>query len=353
MTKLTKKQQEIYDFLMSKPGYLKKGLHDIGGILLTANIGLFPIKDIEKALKQSKLDYKKKFMTTTELEYVKDKTVKSKVINVVEDKKIDVEEAEQLINNLPKVTSKTKFKRLFFDIETSPNIVASWRVGYNLQIGPDNILQERAIICICYKWAHESKVHSLTWNKGDDKQMLVDFMKIMNAADEIIGHNSDKFDVKWVKTRALIHGIEHLPTYQTVDTLKLAKGNYLFNSNKLDYIGQVLGVGKKMDAGGFKTWKSIFIDHDAKALDKMVKYCKIDVIRLQQIYDKMNPYTKHKTHVGVALGKDKSSCPNCGGDKTRNQGFRYLASGSKKQCRVCLSCGKGFTLPEVIYSKLN
>ena len=42
-------------------------------------------------------------------------------------------------------------KRLFFDIETSPNIVYSWRTGYNLTITTENIITERAIICISYK----------------------------------------------------------------------------------------------------------------------------------------------------------------------------------------------------------
>lgn len=275
---------------------------------------------------------------------------KKVVIKAVESTPLTEDQAEGLIGMkvATKKTTKLKFRRLFFDIETSPNIVSSWRVGYNINITPDNIMQERAIICICYKWAGESKVHSLTWNKGDDKQLLVDFMKIMSEADEVIGHNSDKFDVKWVRTRALYHGLDEFPRYQTVDTLKLAKANYLFNSNKLDYIGQFLGVGKKMETGGFGLWKSIFIDHDPKALDKMVKYCKVDVIRLQQIYDKINPYSKHKSHVGAALDKGKDSCPNCGGTKCKNQGFRYLASGSKKQTRLCLSCGKGFTLPGVI-----
>jgi|GEM_PF-445223 len=333
--KLTKKQKLIYDWLISKPGYLKKSadklceISDLYGSL----------KDHEIALKEARNDSKKINILITNQPNSKDK-----VISVIEDKKLDVDEADILIKNPPKNIVKTKFKRLFFDIETSPNIVASWRVGYNLQIGPDNILQERAIICICYKWANESKVHSLTWNRGDDKQMIIDFVEIMNSADEIIGHNSDKFDVKWVKTRALIHGIDHLPSYQTVDTLKLARSNYLFNSNKLDYIGQVLGVGKKMDAGGFKTWKSIFIDHDEKALDKMVKYCKIDVIRLQQIYDKMNPHTKHKTHVAVALGKSNLDCPNCGSNNVLEQGFRYLATGTKRRKKQCKDCGKHYTV---------
>ena len=91
-----------------------------------------------------------------------------------------------------------RFKRLFFDIETSPNIMFAWTAGYKLNLPPDNIIKERAIMCICYKWEGDKQVHSLEWKKGDDKKLLTDFMKIMNKADEIIGHNSDNFDIKWV-----------------------------------------------------------------------------------------------------------------------------------------------------------
>jgi len=76
-----------------------------------------------------------------------------------------------------------KIKRLFFDIETSPNIGLFWTAGYKLNIGHDNIIKERAIICICYKWAGEKEVHSLTWdNKQNDKSLLEKFVKENNHA---------------------------------------------------------------------------------------------------------------------------------------------------------------------------
>ena len=49
--------------------------------------------------------------------------------------------------------------RLFFDIETSPNIGFFWQSGYKLQVPYTNIIKERAIICICYKWENDKKVN--------------------------------------------------------------------------------------------------------------------------------------------------------------------------------------------------
>ena len=68
---------------------------------------------------------------------------------------------------------KTKRRRLFFDIETSPNIGTFWQAGYKKTISPEDIIKERAIICICYKWEGEKKVYGLTWDENqDDKNFL-------------------------------------------------------------------------------------------------------------------------------------------------------------------------------------
>jgi DNA polymerase III epsilon subunit-like protein len=80
----------------------------------------------------------------------------------------------------------------------------------------------------------------LEWNRGEDKQLLKEFLEILNEADEIVGQNSDNFDVKWLRTRCLKHKLGMLPEYNQVDTYKLAKKYFRFNSNKLDYIASFL-----------------------------------------------------------------------------------------------------------------
>ena len=127
-----------------------------------------------------------------------------------------------------------KIKRLFFDIETSPNIGLFWTAGYKQNISHDNIIKERAIICIAYKWAGEKKIHALTWDKNqDDKAMLAQFIKIANEADELIGHNGDRFDLPWIRTRCIYHNIPVFPNYVTIDTLKSARSKFKFNSNAI------------------------------------------------------------------------------------------------------------------------
>ena len=139
---------------------------------------------------------------------------------------------------------KTKRRRLFFDIETSPNIGLFWEAGYKKNIDYSNIIQERAIICICYKWEDEKEVYALQWDaKQNDKRMLEQFIEVANVSNEMVGHNGDKFDLAWIRTRCLFHNISMFPKYTTIDTLKVARQKFRFNSNRLNYIADFLGLG--------------------------------------------------------------------------------------------------------------
>lgn len=231
-------------------------------------------------------------------------------------------------------------KRLFFDIETSPNIGLFWEAGYKKNIDYSNIIKERAIICICYKWQGEKITHGLHWDsKQDDKRMLIDFIKIANSADELVGHNGDRFDLAWIRTRCLFHGIDMFPSYTIIDTLKVARSKFRFNSNKLNYIAKFLGIGQKIQTD-FNLWKGIVLEKDKEAMDKMVKYCKNDVILLEKVFSHLSVHIEPKTNVNSRLEDGRGNCPECGSNDIRIQQTKYVASGYKKVIYQCKSCYK-------------
>lgn len=230
---------------------------------------------------------------------------------------------------------ENKFKRLFFDIETSPNVVYAWRIGYNLSLQPHDIIEERKIICISYKWEGEENIYSLTWDKNQcDKQMLIDFINVMNQADEIVAHNGDRFDEKWIRTRCIFHRIPAFPKYKSLDTLKKAKYGFNFNSNKLDYIAQFLGVGAKVKHSGFDMWKGV-MNGDKEAMKEMVHYCEGDIIVLEDVYNAMESYIKPNTHNGVVNGGFKYSCPCCGSDEIELLKNEVTSMGTIKRIIEC------------------
>ena len=254
-------------------------------------------------------------------------------------------------------------KRLIFDIEVSPNIGWFWKPEHYTRVYHDNIILEGSIICICYKWAGEKAVHSLTWDsKHNEKIMLQEFIKVMNEADEVVTHNGDRFDIVWLRTRCLVNGVPMMPDYTSIDTYKEAKYKFNFMSNKLSHIANVCGLGEKLDTGGSKLWKQVLmgetelenkdfwhrllLGNNMSALQKMVRYCKQDVRLLEKVWDKMNPYIKAKSH----FGHSTNTCPECGSSEIIINKHRISAGGLHLISFRCKKCGKYHTVP---ISKLN
>jgi RNase P subunit RPR2 len=242
-------------------------------------------------------------------------------------------------------TTTSNIRRLFFDIETSPNLVLSWRAGYKINIDYENIVKERAIICAAWKWAGSKEIKAAAWDQNqDDKDLLGAFLNDAHQADELVGHNGDKFDLPWIKTRCLFHGFQTFPRYKTIDTLAWARRNFYFNSNRLNYIGQYLGVGGKIKTE-FGLWKDVVLRDDRKKLAQMVKYNKRDVVLLEQVYNKLAGHVAPKTHVGVLNGLEKWTCAHCGSeDVIVNKTRRVTAAGTIQKQMLCQDCGRYYSI---------
>ena len=235
---------------------------------------------------------------------------------------------------------QTKRRRLFFDIEVSANIGMFWQTGYKINIGPENIIKERAIICICYKWEDEKEVYSLQWDsKQNDKAMLIKFIEVANLSNEMVGHNGDKFDLAWIRTRCLFHHIPMFPKYLTIDTLKVARQKFRFNSNRLNYIADFLGLGQKIKTE-YSLWKDILLHKDKVAMEKMIKYCKKDVVLLEKVFCELKNHIEPKTHYGVVFGEDRGTCPECGSDELIRNNKVVTATGLTRIQYKCQTCHK-------------
>ena len=228
-------------------------------------------------------------------------------------------------------------KRLFFDIETAPGTYWAWRPGYNINLSYKNQLTEAKIICISWKWAGKKKVHHLTWDAQQcDRKMIRTFVGVLEEADEICGHNSDAFDLKWVRTRAIKHGIIMSPDFVAYDTYKEAKKLFNFDSASLDYITRYLGLKEKIQTGGSGLWTEVVFEKSKPALKEMVRYCDGDVVAQSELFERMDPYIKAKAH----YGKQISDCPKCGSSNTVVAKRRPTAQGHRKVQFQCSDCFK-------------
>lgn len=232
-------------------------------------------------------------------------------------------------------------KIILFDIETSPLITATFSL-YPDSIHHTNILQDWFIISAAWKELGSKSVKATSINdfkrKSDDDDLgVVTVLRaVFEDADMIIGHNSDKFDIKKLNARLMFHGLDPLPKVQSIDTLKEVKKIAQFTSHRLDYLGMhLIGQGKAETSPGL--WLSA-MKGDRKSVKEMVEYNKIDVVRLEEFYLKLRPYMKSHPHVGVYNSDKHESCRYCGSTELVINKTRYTASGEVRLQKKCKSC---------------
>lgn len=240
-------------------------------------------------------------------------------------------------------------KRTFLDIETSPNVGMFWGCGYKVSIGPDNLIHERKIICVAWKDEGSREVKSLEWDKNqDDRQLLIDLMEDIQDADEVIAHFGKGFDIPWLRTRILFHGLNPMPLFKIIDTKEWASKNFYFNSNKLDYIASALGFGHKTKTD-FQWWVDILLKNDRSTLAKMVSYCRRDVRLLEQVWHKLLPHCAVEVHAGVVDGREKWTCPRTGSRHVILSKRRATATGQVRYQMQNLDDGSFYSIPEKTY----
>lgn len=161
---------------------------------------------------------------------------------------------------------------------------------------------------------------------------MTTFHKVLSEADCVVAHNGDGFDMKYLKTRMLKCGLPALPPITSIDTYKIAKQQFLFNANRLDYVGKFLGLGgKKPTPHGL--WLDV-LRGDRKAIRTMVEYNKRDVTLLEGVFLRLRPYMPN--HVNRELFGN-TGCPRCGSKKVQSRGFHRPISRVYRrwQCQSC------------------
>lgn len=237
-------------------------------------------------------------------------------------------------------------KIVLWDIETTHNLVAVFKLFGEDYISPDNLLQERYIVCAAWKDLGKTAVSAVSTlddpkrfakDPHDDYHVVKTLHAVLSDADVIIAHNGDKYDIKFTEGRMLFHGLSPLPPIVKIDTLKVAKDRFLFNSNKLDYLGSFLKVGrKKPTTGGL--WLRV-LQGDKAAVKEMVTYNKQDVELLERVFEKLRPYVAN--HISRQLFGQTTGCPRCGSVKVQSRGT-HRATTRVYQRFQCQGCGGWF-----------
>jgi hypothetical protein len=232
----------------------------------------------------------------------------------------------------------------FYDLENSPSL--GW---YYDRYKEGNIVadeQDWFMLSFAWQWADEKKVHvkalcdypGYAKNKTDDSPLIKDLWKLFDEADILIAHNGDRFDRRKSNSRFLGCGLPPPSPYKTVDTLKVARRQFMQGSNSLQSLGTFLGLGGKLPTTGWHTWRGC-IDGDPKAWGTIKRYNKRDVSLLRSVYERLLPWIPNHPDMRVYTGK--ASCRNCGSHHLQMRGEERTLTTIKQryQCQACRHWG--------------
>lgn len=235
-------------------------------------------------------------------------------------------------------------KILLFDIETAPILADVWGMWKN-NVGLNQMHRDWFMLSWAAKWlGKEGIMHdelpshpNYEKDKEDDKEISKSLWKLFDEADILVAHNGNGFDIPKCNARFLQHKLGPPSPYRKVDTLLEARKYFRFTSNKLEHLGNILKVGKKMKHQGHELWTRC-IRGDLEAWDTMVKYNRQDIVVLEGVYLKLRPWMQNHPNVGLYVDDEVPSCPKCGGTDLHWRGYAYTAAGRYHRFR-CTDCG--------------
>jgi len=229
---------------------------------------------------------------------------------------------------------------LLFDIENSPNLgwyYDRWEKG-NIVLNESNWF----LLSFAFKWLGDDAIHVSTLrdcqgyaeNKRCDRSLVHQLWTALQAADVIVAHNGDKHDIRKANARFAFHGLPPPSPSRSIDTRKMAKRYFGFESNSLDHLGQHLGLGGKRVTTGFDLHRRA-IEGDASAWAELAEYNKRDVELLEQVYLRLRPFMS--THPPLTDYTGEQACPVCQSSNIYHRGYSYMRTGRRRRisCRDC------------------
>lgn len=229
-------------------------------------------------------------------------------------------------------------KLLFLDIETSPNTAHVWGL-WQQNVGLSQLRESSRVMCWSAMWAGAEEVYFSSEHNTSHKNMIKAAHKLLDEADAVCHYNGKKFDIPTLNKEFLKHGLLPPSPYKQIDLLRVARSQFRFPSNKLDYVAQQLGLGKKVSHEGHELWLKCMAGDD-EAWAKMEEYNINDVLLLEKVYDRLLPWITN--HPNMSYMQREYVCPTCGGNHYQHRGFRVAAAGTYKRLQ-CKDCGTWFS----------
>lgn len=176
----------------------------------------------------------------------------------------------------------TKLRIGFLDIETS-NLSADFGI----------------ILCYCIKVFQQRTILGKVITKADletvlDKNVVKQLIEDMKEFDLLITYYGTKFDIPFIRTRAVAMGVPFPPfgSVQHKDMYYAVRNKFRLSSNRLENAGRVLLGETTKTRIDSKHWIKA-LQGDEKSLLYIYDHCMRDVSDLEAVYNKVIDFMRN------------------------------------------------------------
>lgn len=215
-----------------------------------------------------------------------------------------------------KAANNRLVKVLVFDIETSPLLSFVYQKEvWKARVNNDKIVSDWMVLCWSAKWLGSvdilsDKITPKEVASENDSRVTKSLWNLFDEADILIAHNARGFDIPNMNTKFIVNGLNPPSPYKVIDTLDVARKQFGFTHNNLDYLCKLFGLPQKIKTD-FSLWKGcMFGDQDS--LDSMEAYNRGDVSILEELFLKLRPWIINHPNLSLYYNDNNQRCCNCG-----------------------------------------
>lgn len=169
-----------------------------------------------------------------------------------------------------------------------------------------------------------------------ERNMLKDISEIMLSVDVWLYHFGVYYDLPFINTRLLYHGLPVLPpNFAAIDTWRISRNRLKLRNNRLITISEFLGTEDEKNAIKPEQWIRALGGH-RPSMDYIVEHNRRDVLVLEEIYNRLRPLVLDHPSRGLVDGR--GGCGVCGEQKLKKRGF-HITRTRKYQRYQCSGCG--------------
>lgn len=159
------------------------------------------------------------------------------------------------------------------------------------------------VLCWCIKDGNSNDLYydylekEDVFSKHEDKRLVQTCINTIKKFDRIVGHYSSRFDIPYLRTRAVMHdnknalGFPKQGTLIHTDTWIMAKTKFKFHSNRQNIIAETLHNTTIKTRIDHRAWRQA-LQGNHRAIMEALDHCEKDVCELETNFRSMLPFYK-------------------------------------------------------------